>query len=251
MTFWNSNWNVDKEKSGLAINVWIKVLIIRFLKGVFKYSIVSSANQHWYTRFDFFVNSQHYKVDISVNHLFHLFESQSSGKFEERAPLIYWFIYWSAPCTLDNLFHIETQSFQACEHCQCCVNCEKLWTSFPIIHKVDNIDIIVQLLVEIHCSQLRTESISMQIDICQGALNSYWSAWFLYLTIFQNKQYKNANVANFVYYGKTPLIHFNVLLWGLPGYAASSLFEFSRNTQSWQHWHLIQMHRISHFFHKS
>ena len=93
MTSWNSNWNVDKEKSGFAINVWIKVLIIRFLKGVFKYSIVSSANQHWYTRFDFFVNNQHYKVDISVNHLFQLFESQSSGNFEERTPLIYWFIF--------------------------------------------------------------------------------------------------------------------------------------------------------------
>ena len=47
-------------------------------------------------------------------------------------------------------------------------------SSFPVIHKVDNIDIFVQLLMEINWKQLKTESISMQIDWhFQGALNSY------------------------------------------------------------------------------
>ena len=44
---------------------------------------------------------------------------------------------------------------------------------FPVIYKVDNIDIFVLLLMEINWKQLRTESISMQIDIYQSALNSY------------------------------------------------------------------------------
>ena len=79
--------------------------------------------------------------------------------------------------------------------------------SSPVIHKVDNIAIIEQLLIEINWKHLRTESMSIIIKICQGALNSYWSDWFLYLTYFQKKKkkkkYKNANAVNSVYYGKT------------------------------------------------
>ena len=58
-------------------------------------------------------------------------------------------------------------------------------SSFPIIHKVDNIDISVQLLRKINWKQLRNESISVQIYIYHDALNSYWNDWFLYLTYFQ------------------------------------------------------------------
>ena len=49
-------------------------------------------------------------------------------------------------------------------------------------------------------------SISIQIGMYHDALNSYWSGWFSVLLIFKIKQYKNtknANIANFVYYGKT------------------------------------------------
>ena len=42
---------------------------------------------------DFFVNNQHYKINISVKYLFHLSKSQSSGKFEERNSLIDWLIF--------------------------------------------------------------------------------------------------------------------------------------------------------------
>ena len=45
--------------------------------------------------------------------------------------------------------------------------------SFLVIHKVDNIGIFVQLLMEINLKLLRTESVSMQIGIYQGVLNSY------------------------------------------------------------------------------
>ena len=43
---------------------------------------------------------------------------------------------------------------------------------FPVIHEVDNIDIFVQLLMERNWQPLRTESISKQISIYPGALNS-------------------------------------------------------------------------------
>ena len=38
-------------------------------------------------------------------------------------------------------------------------------TSFPAMHKVVNVDIFVQLLMEINWKQLRVESVSMQICI--------------------------------------------------------------------------------------
>ena len=49
----------------------------------------------------------------------------------------------------------------------------RILTSFPVMHKVNNIDICVQFLMEINSKQLRMESITMQIDISLGALNSY------------------------------------------------------------------------------
>ena len=50
------------------------------------------------------------------------------------------------------------------------------------MQKVDNIGIFVQF---VNWEKLETESISMQIDICHGALNPHWSDWFLYLPYFQ------------------------------------------------------------------
>ena len=57
-------------------------------------------------------------------------------------------------------------------------------SSFPIIHKGDNISIFVLFSLEINWKQLRTELIPMQIGIYQGALNSYWNGQFLYITYF-------------------------------------------------------------------
>ena len=45
--------------------------------------------------------------------------------------------------------------------------------------------IFVKLLMEINWKVLRTESISMQIGIYQGAFNWYWNNWFIDLTYFQ------------------------------------------------------------------
>ena len=59
-----------------------------------------------------------------------------------------------------------------------------LHSSFPVIHKVDDVNIFLQLLMEINWKQLRAESISMQANIYQDALNSYWSDWFLYFYLF-------------------------------------------------------------------
>ena len=49
------------------------------------------------------------------------------------------------------------------------------YSSFPVIHKIDNIDIFVQLLMNISKIEkyLGAESILVQMDIYHGALNSY------------------------------------------------------------------------------
>ena len=48
-------------------------------------------------------------------------------------------------------------------------------SSFPLVidlHKVDNIGIFVQFLMDINGKKLRTESSSMQFYICHDVLNS-------------------------------------------------------------------------------
>ena len=45
----------------------------------------------------------------------------------------------------------------------------------------------------------------MQIYICHGTLNQDMPLSAVSTLIFKLKQYKNANFANFVYYGKTRL----------------------------------------------
>ena len=49
------------------------------------------------------------------------------------------------------------------------------YSSFPVIHNIDNIDIFVQLLMNISKKEkyLGAESILVQMDIYHGALNSY------------------------------------------------------------------------------
>ena len=44
-------------------------------------------------------------------------------------------------------------------------------SSLPEIHKVGNIAIFVQLLMETNCKQLRAKSISTQIYVCHSTLN--------------------------------------------------------------------------------
>ena len=53
--------------------------------------------------------------------------------------------------------------------------------------------------MEINWKQLKTESISTQIGISIHIELTDFSI----LLSFKNKQYKNTNIANFVYYGKT------------------------------------------------
>ena len=60
------------------------------------------------------------------------------------------------------------------------------YSSFPVVYKVGNVRIFVQFLMEINRKDLRTESISMQINICKGALNSNWSYWLLLSYLFLN-----------------------------------------------------------------
>ena len=53
----------------------------------------------------------------------------------------------------------------------------------------------------------------MEINIYHDTINSYWNDWFLYLAYLKYNQYKNANIANFVYYGKTRLdIFFSMVI---------------------------------------
>ena len=95
-----------------------------------------------------------------------------------------------------------------------------------MIHKVDNIGIFVQFLIKMDSKQLRVKYVSLQNYICYSVLNNNWSDGFLCL-IFKLKQYKNANTANFVYYGKTlletqtlgvncPLPYMELRSWFLP-----------------------------------
>ena len=46
----------------------------------------------------------------------------------------------------------------------------KIHSTFPIVNKVGNVGIFVQLLMEINCKQLRASSISKQICICHSDL---------------------------------------------------------------------------------
>ena len=94
----------------------------------------------------------------------------------QYCPGQYWF------CTMLP-FGLTTHATTWSSPCQ--ENSNSTHSSFPLIHKVDNIGIFVQLLTKINKKQLRTKSISMQIGIYNDALNSYWSAWFLYLNYFQ------------------------------------------------------------------
>ena len=63
--------------------------------------------------------------------------------------------------------------------------------------------------MEIHWRQLTIESISIQIDICQGALNSYWSNWFLYLAIFS--EISNAKMPTLLTLCITGKLHWFIL----------------------------------------
>ena len=86
-------------------------------------------------------------------------------------------------------------------------------SSFPVIHKVRNVGIFVQLLIEIYWKQLRVEYASMQIYICHsnsviGGANPPGGTNLLFDIIFvenwmEIRQSKNVNIANFVYYVKT------------------------------------------------
>ena len=65
---------------------------------------------------------------------------------------------------------------------------EERQSSFPEIHKVDNVGIFVQLLMQINWRQLRTQWISKQIHFCNGALNFIEVMNFSVYHIFNFKQ---------------------------------------------------------------
>ena len=58
-------------------------------------------------------------------------------------------------------------------------------SSFPVIHKVGNIVIFVQLLIEMNWKQLKAESVSTQIYVCHSTLNLNWSDSLLFAICFQ------------------------------------------------------------------
>ena len=126
----------------------------------------------------------HSKLPIVVLQI-NSFSSIESEEFRET-----WNRYWSLfddtkvgsiYCWKTGVFSVERFFFEEWQVCWNLISwLLKLHLSFPIIHKVRNIDISVQLLREIIWKQLKNQSISMQINIYHGALNSYRSDWSLY-----------------------------------------------------------------------
>ena len=77
--------------------------------------------------------------------------------------------------------------------------------SFPIMHKVGKVGIFVLLKLKITKTQFLVTSILIQNIMTNRSLHKIFFIWQLLPIYFHYKLYKNANIANFVYYGKTRL----------------------------------------------
>ena len=71
------------------------------------------------------------------------------------------------------------------------------------MHKIGQVSIFVQLLMEINFEQLRTKTVLKQINVCLCTLNLNYVTDITIKLILKFKQYQNATIVNFVHYGKT------------------------------------------------
>ena len=78
-------------------------------------------------------------------------------------------------------------------------------SSFPVIHKVGHVNIFI--LCKFKNITDREIYYTIKIQIAMKKVNLYWNTLdsLLFLIYLHKKLYKNANVVNFVYYGKTRL----------------------------------------------